>query len=103
MNERKTFADSVLPLPETGGPTSMGFVLSPAAPHPDEVMTLHFSLSVDPDLVKDLERTVAAGEVIPAGELDSLYSSRTANSKPLVSKGGLPLTATRLSPKGERL
>src|SRR5690348_8170153 len=86
MTERKVFADSITPLPQGTGSTSMGLMLSPIEPHhKDEEMTLLFSLAIPPDQQRQIEARVAKGEVIPAAELDKQFASNPAHLKSLVA------------------
>lgn len=83
MSDRKVFFNSVLPLPAQPGPTPEGALVAAAAtPRNDEKMDVHFSLSLAPDVQKALEARVAKGEVVPANELENLYTSnpRDANA-----------------------
>jgi len=84
MSDRKVFNDSVLPLPPQPGPTHDGMLLAPAQPqHGDEMMDVHFSLSLPPGVQEQLEARVAKGEVVPAAELDKIYTSKPADAEAL--------------------
>src|SRR5438552_4403534 len=85
MSDRKTFTDSIIPLPNQSSTTPSGLMVNSAALQTDEMMTLHFSLTVAPDIVKQLEERVADGEVIPPTELEKLYGKKAADPQPLVS------------------
>ncbi|MDQ6759702.1 MAG: S53 family peptidase [Acidobacteriota bacterium] len=85
MSDRKTFTDSVTPLPDQPGPTRGGLVVNAAAPQTDEMMSLHFSLAIAPDAVKQMEEKVAKGEVIPPGELEKMIGAKAADPQPLIS------------------
>jgi kumamolisin len=85
MSDRKTFVDSIIPLPNPSGTMSDGLMVSAAVPQPDEMMTVHFSLAVAADVVKQLERKVADGEVIPPAEIEKLYGEKAADPQLLVS------------------
>src|SRR6266849_6813029 len=84
MSDRKVFYDSVLPLPPQPGPTPEGMLLARALPqHGDEMMDVHFSLSLPPGVQDQLEARVAKGEVVPAAELDKIYTSKPADAEAL--------------------
>jgi kumamolisin len=84
MSERKTFQDSVMPLPAQPGPTPEGLVVNAAAPErPDETMDVHFSLSIAPDVQAQLEEKVAKGEVVPPEQLEKMYNAKPADTQAL--------------------
>jgi len=84
MSDRKVFNDSVLPLPPQPGPTPEGMLLARALPqHGDEMMDVHFSLSLPAGVQEQLEARVAQGEVVPAAELDKMYTSKPADAEAL--------------------
>jgi hypothetical protein len=56
MSNRKTFVDSIIPLPNQSSTMSGGLMVNAAAPLTDEMMTVHFSLAAAADVVKQLER-----------------------------------------------
>src|SRR5438093_6855737 len=86
MADRKTFHDSIVPIPVESGPTSNGLVVQPAAAVPrDEVMTLHFSLALPPDAEADLEARVARGETVPTDALHRDYGARQSDLDALVT------------------
>ena len=86
MSERKIFQDSVTPLPPQPGLTPDGLMVNAAAPqHPDETLTVHFSLSIAPDVQKQLEERVARGEVVPPDDLDKMFRAKPADTQALVS------------------
>jgi len=59
-------------------------LLAPAQPqHGDEMMDVHFSLSLPPGVQEQLEARVAQGEVVPAAELDKMYTSKPADAEAL--------------------
>jgi kumamolisin len=68
MSERKVFKDSITELPAQPGPTAHGLMVTQAKPETrNEKMELLFSLEMPSR--QELEKRVAAGEVIPQGEL----------------------------------
>ncbi len=86
MDERKTFPDSVTPLPDEEGLTKQGLMIRAAEPkHRDEVMTLLFSLSIPDTAQVELEQRVAKGEVVPLSELAGKYAANADDVKNLVS------------------
>jgi len=86
MSARKVFHDSIIPLPAEPGATPSGLIVNAMTPdHPDEDMEVHFSLSVADDVEAELEKKVAAGQVVPPDELEKLYAVAPAEKKTLVS------------------
>lgn len=86
MSERKLFQDSVTPLPAQPGLTPEGLVVNAMTPgHPDEIMNVHFSLSIASDVQSQLEQKVAKGDVVPPEELDKLYNAGPADKEALLS------------------
>jgi kumamolisin len=84
MSDRKVFQDSVIALPQQPGLTANGMLLSAAEPmHGDEMMDLHFSLSLAPGVQQQLEARVAKGEVVPLPELEKLYTATPADASTL--------------------
>lgn len=74
MSNRKMFPNSVIPIPASGV-TAHGLIASGAdARHRDEKMDVSFSLSVPPDLQKELQARVDKGETISAQELKTKYT-----------------------------
>jgi kumamolisin len=86
MPERKTFTDSITPLPPQEGLAPNGLMVNAASPeHDKESMKLLFSLSIPADAQKELEDRVARGEVVPMDELQDRYSPEKADVKSLVN------------------
>jgi kumamolisin len=86
MSERKVFLDSVLPLPAQPGVTPTGLMVNAlAADHPDEMMKVHFSLSIASNVQAELEERVAKGEVVPPEQIDELYNASAADREALAS------------------
>jgi kumamolisin len=84
MAERKVFQDSITPLPSMPGITPEGLVVNAMTPgHPDEMMEVHFSLSIAPDVQSQLEERVANGEVVPPAELEKLYNAKPSDTAAL--------------------
>lgn len=82
---RKLFHDSVLELPPQPGLTATGFNVHAAeAPHHDEVMQVHFSLSPDGQANEDLEARVEKGETVPLAELNARYGMSKQQVEPLL-------------------
>jgi len=82
---RKTFENSVMPLPDEPGVTPNGLMVNEtSAEHDDQTMTLLFSLAPQ-GAMADLEARVARGEVVPPEELQKTYSSKPADVKKLKS------------------
>src|ERR1700730_11524407 len=86
MSARKTFQDSIVPLPAEPGVTPGGLVVNAMTQeHPDEMMNLHFSLAVANDVQSQLEERVAKGEVVPREEIEKLYTATPAAKETLIS------------------
>jgi kumamolisin len=86
MSERKVFQDSVTPLPAQPGITPEGLMVNAMTPErPDETLNVHFSLNIANDVQAQLEQKVAKGEVVPAEELDKLYTAKPADTQALLS------------------
>src|SRR5262249_47738776 len=84
MSDRKIFHDSVLPLPQQPGLTPQGLLTAPADPqHGEEMMNVHFALSLSKSAEQKLEERVAKGEVVAPEELDKIYSSNKADADAL--------------------
>jgi kumamolisin len=76
MAERKVFHDSVVPLPDEVGLAPAGIFQHDETPEDMGArMTLVFALRPPPDRHDELEARVAAGEVVPAEELNERYSA----------------------------
>jgi kumamolisin len=74
MTDRKMFPNSVIPIP-TSGVTAHGLIASAADPrHREEKMDVSFSLSVPPEVQKELEARVDKGETISPQELKTKYA-----------------------------
>jgi kumamolisin len=86
MSERKTFQDSVTPLPSHPGLTPDGLMINAITPeHPDETLDVHFSLSIASDVQSQLEEKIAKGETVSPEELNKLYTAKPADRDALVS------------------
>lgn len=85
MSERKTFQDSVTPLPAQSGLTPTGLMINAVAPLRDDTLTVHFSLPIEPGAQKQLEDRVAKGEVVPPEELNKMFTAKPADTQPLLS------------------
>lgn len=82
MADRKMFPDSVTELPAETGVTKNGLIVNKAkADTRNHKMDLLFSLQVPAK--DDLEKRVAAGEVVPADELNSKYSPKPSDVEAL--------------------
>ena len=85
-DQRKVFADSVIPLPATEGPTPLGLMV--AAAHPDtkkERMTIVFSLAIPDSAQAELQKMVAEGKVVSPTQLNKKYAADAADAKGLTS------------------
>ena len=72
---RKIFSDSVTPIPVEAGLTPNGLMVHAAeASRGKEKMDVLFSLAIPPEAQQSLEDKVARGEVVPAKELQSVYT-----------------------------
>jgi kumamolisin len=86
MNDRKVFYNSVTPLPAQPGPTPEGFMVNAMTPdRPDETLSVHFSLSTAADVQKQLEETVASGQVATPEQIAKLYNASPADKDALVA------------------
>jgi kumamolisin len=84
MSDRKIFHDSVVPLPQQPGLTPQGMLIAAPEPqHGDEMMDVHFSLALSQAAKQQLEERVARGEVVPAEELDKIYTPNQADADAL--------------------
>jgi len=78
MSDRKVFTDSVTELPTQTGLTKNGLMVNKAkSENRTETMELLFSL--DMPAKDDLEKRVAAGEVIPVEQLNQKYTPKKAD------------------------
>jgi kumamolisin len=62
-------------------------------------MTIHFSLSIPPDMQKKLEATIAEGKVLPPDEVEKIFSAKSDDVKALISwlkSNGYEITHTSL-------
>jgi len=83
---RKTFEDSVTPLPDQPGAVQHGMMVNAIAPHHGaEEMTVLFSLSIPQDAYSQLEERVARGEVVPFDELTKTYAPDRKDVEALTS------------------
>ena len=84
-DNRKTFANSVTPLPEELGITPHGLILNAAQPdNRNEQMTLLFSVAPHDDVRKQLEELVAKGQTVSPKELQKKYGSNKEDVQPLI-------------------
>jgi kumamolisin len=84
MDERKVFKDSVTELPAQPGPTVHGLMVTQAKTETrNEKMELLFSLEM-PSL-QDLEKRVAAGEIVTRDELGQKYAPKKSDLETLKS------------------
>src|SRR5260370_10208226 len=84
MSDRKTFENSVTPLPEELGITPNGMMVNATSDeHRDQTMTLLFSLETPPSALEELEAKVARGEVVPPEELQQRYGPKQADVEKL--------------------
>jgi kumamolisin len=75
MNDRKVFTDSVTELPPQPGLTKNGLMVNEAkSENRNERMDVLFSLEMPSK--DDLEKRVAAGEVIPVEQLNQKYTPK---------------------------
>lgn len=74
MDARKTFHDSVTPLPVATGSHQRVVVHEAGEAHGDEVMPLHFSLELPADAAAHLEDAVASGTVVAPQDLHSTFA-----------------------------
>lgn len=82
MADRKTFTDSVVPLPSSDGLEANGLLVqASSAHHENERMEVMFSLPLPEQAQADLEEKVAAGVVVPAKELAALKASDADRTK----------------------
>jgi len=86
MNNRKLFADSIVPLPDQTGFTPLGSMVHAAEnAQRAEPMTILFSLGIPKDAQAQLEEKVAKGEIVPPDELNKTYSANSADAESLVT------------------
>jgi kumamolisin len=86
MSDRKVFHDSVIALSQQPGLTTNGMLIAAAEPkHGEEMMDVHFSLSLAPGVDQQLEAKVAKGEVVPLPELEKLYTAPASDAKALAA------------------
>jgi kumamolisin len=86
MADRKTFNDSVIPLPRQPGLTPEGVLATAAeSQHGDDMMDVHFSLSLPLGAEQQLEARVAKGEVLPLDQLDKIYTTNPDDAKALAA------------------
>jgi len=78
MSDRKVFHDSIIALPPQPGLTANGLLVAAAEPnHDDEMMDVHFTLSLAAG-AEQLEARVAKGETVSLAELDKLFTAEPA-------------------------
>jgi kumamolisin len=87
MADRKTFANSVTPLPaESATPTTHGLMIAATQPeNQQEKMTIVFSLAIPDTAQAELQQMVADGKVISPKELSQKYSADAADAKALTA------------------
>jgi kumamolisin len=102
MVERKVFADSVVPLPDEPGLTPRGLMVQAAAPAQlNDQMRVLFSLQISPKAEAELEKRVAAGDVVSPEELQQKYAADPADRMKLVAwLKGQHFDVTGVSPDG---
>lgn len=102
MADRKTFADSIVPLPTDGTDMAHGLIVNAAESfHMEEPFKVHFSYGLDDKLQADLEKAVASGTVIPAAQI----AQRVAQAQPDTTKlqqwlSGNGYTIDHMAPNG---
>src|SRR5262249_14145997 len=80
MSDRKTFQDSITPLPAQEGLTQNGLMVNAATPeHRNEKLTLLFSVALPSGAQARLEEKVAKGEVVSPNELQTQYVPQAAD------------------------
>jgi kumamolisin len=82
--KRKTFHDSVVPIPVESGPAPHGLVVNKAAAARDQRMTLHFSLALPEAAQAKLEAAVAQGSPISPKDLINRYGAKKSDTNALV-------------------
>src|SRR5436305_476520 len=83
--ERKTFADSITPLPAAEGLTPHGLMIAAApADQSKERMTILFSLAVPKDDEEELRQLVAQGKSLPPEEVAKKCAANSTDSKAVV-------------------
>jgi len=96
MSDRKTFENSVTPLPQEEGVIHNGLMLNAVKPENlDEKMTVLFSLGPSKEVLNDLEAKVAKGETVSPGELQKSYESNDKDRDALIAwlkKEGFEIT-----------
>src|ERR1043166_10062026 len=96
MSDRKTFENSVTPLPQEEGVIHNGLMLNAVKPENlGEKMTVLFSLGPSKDVLNELEAKVAKGETVSPGELQKSYESKDKDRDALIAwlkKEGFEIT-----------
>jgi len=102
MSTRKSFPNSIIPLPDEPGITSHGLMVNKAlAEDQDSELNILFSLAMPPDKQKELEQRVARGEVVSPKELKTTYVADQKDTVALVSwLEGQGFKDVRVSPNG---
>jgi len=96
MSDRKTFENSVTPLPKQEGVIHNGLMLNAVKPENlDEKMTVLFSFGPSKDVQDELEAKVAKGETVSPAELQKAYESKDKDRNALTAwlkKEGFEIT-----------
>jgi kumamolisin len=96
MSDRKTFENSVTPLPKQEGVVHNGLLLNAAkAEHLNEKMTILFSFGPPRDVQDELEAKVAKGDTVSPEELQAAYAPKKKDREALIAwlkKEGFEIT-----------
>ena len=96
MSDRKTFENSVTPLPKDEGVIHNGLMLNAVEPENlNEKMTVLFSFGPSKDVLDELEAKVAKGETASPAELQKAYGSKDKDRDALIAwlkKEGFEIT-----------
>src|ERR1051326_981578 len=96
MADRKTFENSVTPLPEEEGVIHNGLMLNAVKPENlNEKMTVLFSFGPSKEVLAELEAKVAKGETVSPDELQQAYGSKDKDRDALIAwlkKEGFEIT-----------
>ncbi|MGO8455309.1 protease pro-enzyme activation domain-containing protein [Rhizobium ruizarguesonis] len=84
MADRKVFSNSVVPLPDHPGLTHNGLMVNAVEPAPTTPVDVMFSMDIAPDLRKELENKIGAGETVSPNELQSKYGGDPENADALI-------------------
>ena len=96
MSDRKTFKNSVTPLPKQEGVVHNGLMLNAVKPEQlDEKMTILFSFGPPRDVQDELEAKVAKGETVSPAKLEEAYGPNKKDREALIGwlrKEGFEIT-----------